>query len=204
MGVWTAGRNRQVRAAILGPGRGIRDTRLVGRGLRERRPIPKAIRKPLIERLAEIVHDTDSSPREVTSAAKAILSASKINLETIAATIKAQEHEEVIGRIEELEKQTETPGHSDPPQRIIIPSAWRVVIGLGKIAVGDLAGFFHEPAMSDDHTMAVVERYMIALAGDAPAEAAVEPRPAAALGATDRPPPGAKPPGSIQVQTART
>jgi hypothetical protein len=70
------------------------------------------------------------------------------------------------------------------------PRAWRVVIGPGKLVVGGLAGFFHEPALSDDHTAAAVERYMIALAGDAPSEAAVEPRPAAALGATDRPPPG--------------
>jgi hypothetical protein len=82
--------------------------------------------------------------------------------------------------------------------------AWRVVIGPGKIVVGGLAGFFHEPAMSDDHTTAVVERSMIALAGDAPAEAAVEPRPAAALGATDRLPPGRETAGLIQVHTART
>jgi hypothetical protein len=78
-----------------------------------------------------------------------------------------------------------------------------VVIGLGKIVVGDLGRFFYEPATSDDHTTAVVECCMISLAGDVPAEAAVEPLPAAALGATDRVRPGAKPPGSIQVQTDR-
>ena len=94
----------------LGPGRGIRDTRLVERALRERWPIPKAIRKPLIERLAEIVADTASSPREVISAARAILSASKLNLETIAATIKAREHEELIERLEELERRVEPEG----------------------------------------------------------------------------------------------
>ena len=68
--------------------------------------------------------------------------------------------------------------------------AWRVVIGPGKIVVGGLAGFFHEPIMSDDHTTTAAERYMIALAEDAPSEAAVEPRPAAPDGATGRPPPG--------------
>jgi hypothetical protein len=88
----------------LRPGRGTRDTRLVERALRERWPIPKAIRKPLIERLNEIVQDTESSPREVTSAAKAILSASKINLDGIASAIKAQEHEELVQRVEELEQ----------------------------------------------------------------------------------------------------
>ena len=83
---------------------GIRTTRLVERALRERWPIPKALRKPLIERLVEIVQDTGSTPREVTSAAKAILYASKLNLETITATIKAQEHEELVERLEELEQ----------------------------------------------------------------------------------------------------
>ena len=89
------------------PGRGIRETRLVERALRERWPIPSAIRKPLIERLAEIVEDTASSPREVISAAKAILSASKLNLENITATIKAREHEDLVERVAELERRSE-------------------------------------------------------------------------------------------------
>lgn len=88
----------------LRPGRGTRDTRLIERALAEQWPIPKKMRKPLIERLNEIVQDTGSSPREVTSAAKAILSASKINLETITAAIKANEHEELIERVAELEQ----------------------------------------------------------------------------------------------------
>jgi hypothetical protein len=76
---------------------------LIERALAEQWPIPKKLRKPLIERLNEIVQDTGSSPREITSAAKAILSASKLNLESITATIKAQEHEELLERVEELE-----------------------------------------------------------------------------------------------------
>jgi hypothetical protein len=92
----------------LRPGRGARDTRLMERALRERWPIPKAIRKPLIDRLYEIVEDTGSSPREVTSAAKAILAASKLNLESITATMKAQEREELIERLAELERRAES------------------------------------------------------------------------------------------------
>jgi hypothetical protein len=87
---------------------GIRTTRLVERALRERWPIPKALRKPLIERLVEIVQDTGSTPREVTSAAKAILSASKLNLEAIATTMKAQEHDELVRRVEEMEHRLES------------------------------------------------------------------------------------------------
>jgi hypothetical protein len=86
---------------------GIRTTRLIERALRERWPIPKAIRRPLIERLNDVVQGTGSSPREIVSAAKAILTASKLNLETITATIKAQEHEELIDRLTELERRVD-------------------------------------------------------------------------------------------------
>jgi hypothetical protein len=72
--------------------------------LRERWPIPKAIRKPLIERLNEVVQDTDSSPREVTAAARAILEASRVNLESVGVVIRVQEHEELVARLTELEQ----------------------------------------------------------------------------------------------------
>src|SRR4051812_39419563 len=94
-------------------GRSARDTRLVERALRERWPIPKALRGPLIERLAGIVQDPDASPREATAAARAILSASKINLDGIGATIKAQEHAELVARIEALEGRIDG---QQPPQ----------------------------------------------------------------------------------------
>jgi RNA polymerase sigma factor (sigma-70 family) len=48
--------------------------------------------------------------------------------------------------------------------------AWPADIDIGKISSGDLVGYFHEPEMSDDRTTAVVERYLIALAGDTPAD----------------------------------
>ena len=85
-------------------GRSARDTRLVDRAVRERWPILKALRGPLIERLAGIVQDPEASPREATAAARAILSASKINLDGIGATIKAQEHAELVARIDAIEE----------------------------------------------------------------------------------------------------
>jgi hypothetical protein len=57
--------------------RAIRDTRLVERALRERWPIPRPLRGPLIDRLARIVQDPGASPREAISAAKAIQAASR-------------------------------------------------------------------------------------------------------------------------------
>jgi hypothetical protein len=79
----------------------------VERALRERWPIPKALRGPLIDRLAGIVQDPEASPREATAAARAILSASKINVDLIGATIKASEHEELAARIEALEERVD-------------------------------------------------------------------------------------------------
>jgi hypothetical protein len=102
--------------------RRVHDIRLVERALRERWPIPKALRKPLIERLNEIVQDTGSTPREVTSAAKAILSASKLNLEIITAAIRADEHEHVRRELAALEELVKATRDGDaPPRRIIIP-----------------------------------------------------------------------------------
>jgi len=94
-------------------GRGIRDTRLVERALRERWPIPKALRGPLIDRLAGIVQDPDTSPREATSAAKAILTASRLNLEVITKAIDADKHEDVLRRLKTLEERDEYRGPTD-------------------------------------------------------------------------------------------
>src|SRR4051794_34036988 len=94
-------------------GRGTRDIRLVERALRERWPIPKALRGPLIDRLAKIVQDPEASPREATSAAKAILTASRLNLETITAAIRADEHVTLVSRVAELETRLEQPTATD-------------------------------------------------------------------------------------------
>jgi hypothetical protein len=82
----------------------MKDCRLVERAIAESWPIPDKLRPRLIKRLARIMMDRDASPREATSAAKALLSASKINLESIATAMKAQEHEELVERVEELER----------------------------------------------------------------------------------------------------
>jgi hypothetical protein len=105
-------------------GRGIRDTRLVERALRERCPIPKAIRKPLVERLATIVQDPKASPREAVSAARALLAASRINLESSAVAAKLRESEEIGAlltvlelRVDELEHDQASAGGPLNPDR---------------------------------------------------------------------------------------
>jgi hypothetical protein len=84
-----------------------RDTRLVERAIREQWPIRDEIRGPLIERLADIALDAETSPREATSAAKALLSASKLNLESIAMIMKTEEREKLFKKLEEIEAKVE-------------------------------------------------------------------------------------------------
>ena len=57
----------------------IRDTRMMARALTQRWPISDNARRVIIGRLLKIIADPQSSPREVTAASKAILSAESQN-----------------------------------------------------------------------------------------------------------------------------
>jgi len=59
----------------------IRDTRLMERALRERWPIPQELRERIVLNLIAIVANKSLSPRERTSAAKALLHADQLNVE---------------------------------------------------------------------------------------------------------------------------
>ena len=72
--------------------------------MRERWAIPGSLRRPLVERLGEIVRDPEAQHRDLLSAVSAILTASKINLANIALTIKVQTHEELEERMTEIER----------------------------------------------------------------------------------------------------
>jgi hypothetical protein len=82
----------------------IRDARLVERALREHWPIPEALRGRVIDCLGAIVDDAKAGPRAVTAAARALLGASRINLEGVAAAMKADEYESLRDRVEALER----------------------------------------------------------------------------------------------------
>ena len=84
-----------------------RQTRLVARALRERWNIPTEMRGTVIARLGQIVDDSKTEPREVISAAKAILSAGKLNLDNIEIAIKAIEHLALEARMTEVEQLVE-------------------------------------------------------------------------------------------------
>ena len=84
-----------------------RRPRLMERTMRERWAIPGSLRRPLVERLGEIVRDPEAPHREVLSAVSAILTASKINLANIALTIQVQRHEELEERMSEVERKVD-------------------------------------------------------------------------------------------------
>ena len=60
---------------------GIRDTRMMARALRERWPIDDRQRELMMRVLMQIAADPSNSPRERTSAIKALISADRNNIE---------------------------------------------------------------------------------------------------------------------------
>jgi len=59
----------------------IRDTRLMAKAVEQRWPMTAGIRRGIITKLIQVMASPDSSPREVTSAAKALMAAEKQNQE---------------------------------------------------------------------------------------------------------------------------
>jgi hypothetical protein len=87
--------------------RGTRDVRLVALALQERWPIDPAARQAMVRRLEDVVADPVTRPRAFLAAVKAIMGLSRINLAAITSAIQAKEHEEVLDRLDELEKRAE-------------------------------------------------------------------------------------------------
>ena len=71
----------------------IRETRLWERALKERWPIPEAMRGVIIKSLGKILVDAESSPREKTAAARALMAADQQNIE-MEKMEQADEHEQ--------------------------------------------------------------------------------------------------------------
>jgi len=72
--------------------------------MRKRWAIPPALRTSLVDQLGQIVRDPRAGPRDVITAAKALLAASKINLQSVSVTIKAQVHEELEDQMTDIER----------------------------------------------------------------------------------------------------
>ena len=79
------------------------DARLAERALREAWPVPPERRPELVARLIDLVNNPETPPREAVSAAKALLMASRLNLETIRVSMAADEYDRILERLKRLE-----------------------------------------------------------------------------------------------------
>jgi hypothetical protein len=77
---------------------------LVKRATRECWRIPQELRGPLVERLSLIVQDCKAGSSGSVAAARGLLSASKLNIDNISATIKADNHTDLERRMTEIEQ----------------------------------------------------------------------------------------------------
>jgi hypothetical protein len=79
------------------------DARLAERALREAWPVPPERRVDLVNKLLDVALGEDTPPRERVSAAKALLMASRLNLEALRVAMAAEEFEELLARLARLE-----------------------------------------------------------------------------------------------------
>jgi hypothetical protein len=79
------------------------EARLAERALREGWPVPEELRPELVRILVDLARSGAASPRERTAAIKVLLSASKLNLETLRVSMAAEEFEELRARLARLE-----------------------------------------------------------------------------------------------------
>jgi hypothetical protein len=77
------------------------DARLAERALRESWPVPAELRPELVRILAELARSPSASPRERTSAVKALLQASRLNLEALKVAMAA-DYQDVLEELEAL------------------------------------------------------------------------------------------------------
>jgi|SRR5262245_15446844 len=80
------------------------DARLAERALREGWDVPAEKRPELIAKLIDIaLGEGPAGPRERVSAIKALLGASRLNLEALRVAMSAEEFAGILGRLERLE-----------------------------------------------------------------------------------------------------
>ena len=79
------------------------DMRLVTRALNQFWPVPLEVQAAVVEQVSGIVKTGGTGPRDVLAASRVLLSATRINLEVVKTTIKAQDHEDFTHRLDEIE-----------------------------------------------------------------------------------------------------
>jgi hypothetical protein len=85
------------------------DARLLKRALRQGWNVPKGMRSAIIKVLGEIVADGGATKRERTSAARAVMQASRVELDAIR-LVQVAQVEELIRRMQALEGEGDIDG----------------------------------------------------------------------------------------------
>lgn len=90
------------------------DQRLLIRALRQGWDIPAGLRAQIVAVLGEIISDKGATRRERTSAARALMQASRVELDAIRVA-QGTQHEDVIRRLEALEGEGRSDGELARP-----------------------------------------------------------------------------------------
>jgi hypothetical protein len=84
--------------------RDVKITRWMARAVRQSWPVPEHAKPAIMNRMAKLAIDPASSPREATSAAKALLDATRVNLAVVETALRVNAHEELVDRVAALEQ----------------------------------------------------------------------------------------------------
>jgi hypothetical protein len=90
--------------------RGRANTKLLERALRAGWPVRPELRAKVLDRLEAVIDDPQASHRETTSASKALMDATRLELAAIETAIRAEQHEEIAERVREIEARLKEQG----------------------------------------------------------------------------------------------
>jgi hypothetical protein len=89
-----------------------RELGLVERAAREGWAVSGRLRTAMVRKLAALINNEKTRPRELVAAAKVLAALSRTNLAGIETQIRAEEHAELKARVEELEQMLIDRGHT--------------------------------------------------------------------------------------------
>ena len=97
------------------------DAKLAERALRHGWDVPEELKGPLIARLNELAMSTDPAigAREKISAAKVLLLADKLGLESIRTAIVADNHDSFVERLQAIEKQMDAKDEDQDEEEVL-------------------------------------------------------------------------------------
>ena len=84
-----------------------KDLRLTAKALAESWPVPAKLRTKVVRSLEAVLENPEASPRDISMASKALIQASRVNLQAVAVAIAADDHENCKARMDAIEASTE-------------------------------------------------------------------------------------------------